>query len=173
MSQDHLPGDMYAIRRVQTKNCVGWTVELHRNGKDFRKTFTAFRFGNAEKALAAAQAWRDEVALTAKPTTLAEYSMLRRSNNTSGHPGVYLMRTVRLDVDGKERVWLAWEARSPLGSKPSRKRSFSVLRYGYDEAYALAIKARDAFVSELEGYLLRQVPDHLRAIRELRQEAKA
>jgi hypothetical protein len=72
MKRDLVPEDMYAIRRVQTKNCIGWTVELHRNGKDFRKTFTAFRFGNAEKAFAAAQAWRDEVALTAKPTTLAE-----------------------------------------------------------------------------------------------------
>lgn len=153
--------ELYGIRRVQRKNCLGWSVELHRNGDIFRKTFTLFRFGTDEDALSAAQAWRDDVALTARPTTLAEYSSLHRSNNTSGHPGVYLMRTTKLDIHGHERVHVAWEARSPNGLKPARKRSFAVLRYGHQEAYDMAVQAREAFVSELEGFLQRQVPKHL------------
>jgi hypothetical protein len=56
------------------------------------------------------------------------------------------MRVTKLDIHGQERVHLAWEARSPNG---------------FQEAYDMAARAREAFVSELEGFLQRQVPQHL------------
>jgi hypothetical protein len=71
------------------------------------------------------------------------------------------MRVTKLDIHGQERVHLAWEARSPNGLKPARKRSFAVLRYGHQEAYDMAARAREASVSELEGFLQRQVPQHV------------
>jgi hypothetical protein len=98
--------ELYGIRRVQRENCLGWSVELHRNGEIFRKTFTVFRFGTDEKALTAAQAWHDGVALTARPTSLAEYASLRRRNNTSGYPGEYHVRVVKVGIHGEARVHL-------------------------------------------------------------------
>ncbi len=72
---------------------------------------------------------------------------------------MYLMNLTKRAKDGRELVHVSWEARSPLGVSPARKKSFSVKKFGYDKAYELAVSARKAFVAELDGYLLRQVPE--------------
>jgi len=46
-----------------------------------------------------------------------------------------------------------WQAQTPQGVKPFRSRSFSVDRYGFDGAYALAVQARAEFVAQVEGYV--------------------
>lgn len=161
--QKHPDTDLYALKPMKSGNAIGWYAAVHRHGVPYRKAFTVFRYGSTEAALQAAKAWRDELVQRVRPLTLAEYSNLERSNNTSGYPGVYLMRGIKKNKAGNERVHLAWEARSPTGLKPSRKRSFAIEKHGYERAFELAVEARKTFVSELEGYLLRRVPEHLRA----------
>ena len=77
-------------------------------------------------------------------------------------PGVYLMRQIirRGDWSGE---YTHRQAQTPQGVKPFRSRSFSVERYGFDEAFALAVKARAEFLADAGGYVgLTQVPERLR-----------
>jgi len=49
--------------------------------------------------------------------------------------------------------------------KPFRSRSFSVERYGFDGAFALAVKARAEFVAEVEGYAgVTPIPQRFRPV---------
>lgn len=101
-----------------------------------------------------------------KPLTKQEFTQQVRPDNTSGFPGVYLKRIVvrRGDWSGE---YAFWQAQTPAGVKPSRSRSFSVDRWGFDEAFALAVKARAAFVADAEGCVgLTQVPVRLRPKRQ-------
>ncbi len=125
---------LYAIKPLSSGGRQGWSVEICRQGNEYRKCFTASRYGSTEAALQAAIAWRDETASTVKTMTLAAYCSIERRNNTSGHPGVYLMRTLKKDLSGSVRAHIAWEARSPTGIKPARKRRFSVEKYGENRA---------------------------------------
>lgn len=152
---------LYAIRPMLSGQQICWSVELVRQGSCNRKVFTAFRYGSTEAALSAAIQWRDEMVKTVMPVSRADYSCIERSNNTSGYPGVYAMKTIKKDKSGQTRVYMAWEARTPTGIKPAKKKSFSVLRYGDDKAYALAIEARKKFVAQLNGYRFDGVPEYL------------
>ena len=49
--------------------------------------------------------------------------------------------------------YVFWQAQTPQGAKPFRSRSFSVDRYGFDEAFARAVQARLEFVAMVEGYV--------------------
>ncbi len=154
--------DFYAISRIRFKNCQGWSVSVNRHRIPYRKVFTVYRYCCMDKALKAARAWRDEIVQTVLPMTLVECSNQARVNNTSGYPGVYRMKLIKKDKAGNERCHVSWEARSPTGMKPARKKSYAVLKYGDAKAYGLAVEARKAFVAQLEGYLLNRVTDHLR-----------
>ena len=96
------------------------------------------------------------------PETKRAFSQRIRLDNTSGCPGVYLMRQVvtRGDWSG-EHVF--WQARTPQGVRPFRSRSFSVDRYGFDGAYALAVEARAQFVAETIGFIgVAPIPERFR-----------
>ena len=162
MEEQESTDDFYAIARIRFKNCQGWSVSVNRHKVSYRKVFTVYRYGCLDKALMAARAWRDEIVQTVPPMTLMEYSNQERVNNTSGYPGVYLMKLVKKDKAGNERCHVSWEARSPTGLKPARKKSFAVIKYGEARAYELAIQARKAFVAQLDGYLSNGLPEHLR-----------
>ena len=162
MDEQKSTDDFYAISRIRFKNCQGWSVSVNRHKVPYRKVFTVYRYGCLDKALMAARAWRDEIVQTVPPMTLMEYSNQERVNNTSGYPGVYLMRLVKKDKAGNERCHVSWEARTPTGLKPAQKKSFAVIKYGEVRAYELAIEARKAFVAQLDGYLSNGLPEHLR-----------
>jgi hypothetical protein len=82
------------------------------------------------------------------PETKEAFSQRVKPNNTSGAPGVYLKRQVvrRGNWTGE---YAFWQAQTPQGVKPFRSRSFSVDRYGFDEAFARAVQARAEFVAQL------------------------
>jgi hypothetical protein len=142
----------YAIRtRLGAKGIV-YRVSLRRAGKTVAKLFRARDHGGAREALKAARAWRDQIASELQPETKQAFSQRLHAHNTSGHPGVYLRRQVARR-DGAEYEYLHWQAQTPAGSKPFRSRSFSVDRYGYDGAFQLAVRARDALVATVEGYV--------------------
>lgn len=155
------PDEMYGIRPL-TGASAGWRVALVRRGEEHLRCFSAARYGSLDSALVAAKAWRDRVACEVRPLTKAEYSQLMRSNNSSGCPGVYLRRQKRRNAAGQEVEYLFWQAQTPEGVKPFRSKSFSVVRFGFDAAYELAVEARESFVQGLHGYYLPAVPDHLR-----------
>lgn len=154
------PDEMYCIRPL-TGASAGWRVALVRRGEEYLRCFTVARYGSQDLALVAAKAWRDRIAQEARPLTKAEYSQVVRSNNSSGHPGVYLRRQRKRNAAGQEVEYLLWQAQTPEGVKPFRSKSFSVSRFGFDAAFELAVEARQEFVQALQGYYLHSVPLHL------------
>ena len=126
-----------------------WRVQIVCRGRLHAKRFPVLRHKSTEAALQAATAWRDELRLKLTPFSQQERVQFHRSNNTSGAPGVYRMKATRIRSDGTEAEYIHWEARTPEGVKPARKKAFSVRRYGEECAYELAIAARAAFVSAL------------------------
>ena len=135
---------MYAIRRVMRKtNSWAWSVDFTRRGRLYSKDFFDGTHGGRKKALAAAIAWRDKKLAETKVLTYREFHQHRRSNNTSGVPGVHFLRT-DLQPQG------FWQARiKPKGRRPMYK-TFSVRKFGYGEAFRRAVKARMEMLQALE-----------------------
>ncbi|NBD19728.1 hypothetical protein GTZ97_03465 [Aquabacterium fontiphilum] len=131
-----------------------WRVEVMRKGEVFRKYFTAARYGSVEQARVAAEAWRNMVCERHPLHTAQEVSQRLTVRNTSGCPGVYRIRTRRKRPDGTVREHWHWEARTPNGIKPTKKRAFAVERYGEQGAYDRAVAARQEFVQALTGYFV-------------------
>lgn len=156
------PDPWYAIRVRSGTLGIVYRVSFTRAGTNVAALFRAREHGGARAALKAARAWRDKTAGELMPETKQEFSLRLRPDNTSGCAGVYLKRQVirRGDWSGE---YLHWQAQAPQGLKPLRSRSFSVGRYGFEEAYALAVAARAEFVAEVEGYVgVTPIPERFR-----------
>jgi len=150
--------NLYGIHRVGP----GWQVTLIRQFVPYSRYFGSKRYGDDASALVAAKAWRDKMSVQTPAMSLARFSAIVKRHNTSGCPGVNLKRQRRKE-DGSE--WVYWHAITPRGVKPARTKCFGVNRYGYEQAYALAVQARDEFLREIEArQLLRYVPHHLQPV---------
>lgn len=142
------PDAMYGISHADRK----WVVILRRNKQRFSKSFSHITYGDAVTALAAAQAWRDEI-VRLHPTTLKrEKSERIISTNKSGIPGV----RCRLGPDGKPQLWMV---QTRIGSQILLK-SFSVGRYG-EQAKELAIAERQKHLHLIEGRTSRHPADQV------------
>jgi hypothetical protein len=143
---------MYAIRRLRRKvNAWCWDVGFIRRGKPYHKVFFDGTYGGREIALAAAIHWRDKTLAECKTLTMREFHQQRRSNNTSGVPGVHFL-TPRAAPQG------IWQAKIKPNGGPAKHKTFSVSRFGYRKAFQLAVKARVAMVRALGGPALPQHP---------------
>lgn len=86
-------------------------------------------------ALAAAIAWRDRSIARSRVLTMREFCQQKRSNNTSGVPGVHFLRPTRLPKG-------IWQARISLPDGRKIHKTFSVSRYGERRAFDNAVAAR-------------------------------
>ena len=128
---------MYAIvRHKAARNAWYWGVHLKRRGKLHRRRFYDGKHGGFATALAAAVAWRDERIGSIPALTMREFHKQRRSNNTSGVPGVHFLRPAK-QPDG------IWQAKIKLANGCFAHKSYSVRRLGPDEAFERAVGARD------------------------------
>jgi hypothetical protein len=146
------PPPLRCIRRHEGKETGGWTVHITRSASDRigRKTFSDSRHGGKASALAAAQAWRDEIERQHPKQTPKQQTARLTVRNTSGKSGVHRITRLRPRVDGSEYVVFFWQAKTPKGVQPFRSRSFSTEKYGEQEAYRLAMEARLAFEALLD-----------------------
>ena len=127
---------MYAITRLKAaRNAWYWAVHFWRRGKLYFKRFYDLKSGGSMQARAAAIAWRDEQIAQAEVLTLRDFHAQRRSNNTSGVPGVHLVKSAS-QPDG------AWQAKITLPDGHKVHKSFSIRKFGHAEAFDLAVKAR-------------------------------
>ena len=127
---------MYAIKHLQVPQGTWyWAVHFSRHGKRHYRRFYEPKYGGSKKALAAALAWRDRELTRTKALTFREFHEQRRSNNTSGVPGVHFLKTRRQPRG-------AWQAKIklPVGRKITK--SFSVRKFGNRGAFARAIATR-------------------------------
>jgi hypothetical protein len=119
-----------------------WQVAVMRNSITISKRFSDGKYGGRGGALQAAIRYRDE--LLAQTDLFAHQMWLRsviRRNNTSGIPGV--TRCEQRDKRSPNSRYVFWAARWTDEFGIGRLRSFSVLRFGEQEAKQLAIAERE------------------------------
>lgn len=130
---------------------TGWVVAIRRSRPSpsfHSRTFLDRHHGGEARSLAAAQAWRDEFVREHPPAGRRERTQVVRKNNTSGKTGVMRKVTHRRSQDGSVLALPYWTACTPRYVTPARFRCFYVHKYGEDEAYRLAVAAREAFETE-------------------------
>lgn len=126
---------MFAITRGRkAKNARYWRVTFRRRGRSYARAFYDLKHGGAKKARAAAIAWRDRQLRKAEVLTVREFHEHRRSNNTSGVPGVHFLKTARQPRG-------AWQAKIKLSNGRKLTKSFSVRRFGARAAFQRAAAA--------------------------------
>lgn len=101
----------------------------------FHRRFYEPMYGGSRNARAAAIAWRDEQLAQATALTVVEFCQTKRSNNTSGVPGVHFLKSLR-QPEG------FWQAKLTVGGGKYKSKSFSILQHGNEEAYQMAVTAR-------------------------------
>ncbi|AOY01801.1 hypothetical protein BJP62_15890 [Jeongeupia sp. USM3] len=121
---------------------------LKRQGKTRQKRFYHHLHGGEAPALAAAQQWRAQVLAEHPPYSKLDQVRKHRRNNSSGRTGVYLQTSKRVR-NGRLAKHQVWQARTPEGITPIRTRSFAVRKYGDEQAFRLAVAARENFEQEL------------------------
>lgn len=138
------------LTRIERKTTGGFLLRIMRQGYMYTQLFSDREYGSKKKSLDAARIVRDELEAELKTYSSKDLAKRERSNNTSGITGVRLVEESdpRWESKPTYQYWVAqW---SP--SKGVRKtKRFSVEKYGYDEAYRLAVKARKQGVAAMKG----------------------
>lgn len=141
---------MYAISRIEAKPGIWcWSVNFRRRGKAHYKSFYDLQSGGSRKALAAAIQWRDSQLAKTQALSKREFHQLIRTNNQSGVPGVQF-------IQPKTQPQGSWQARLKLPDGKEMTRTFAVGRFGFDEAFRMAVEAREELLGQIEDkpYLL-------------------
>lgn len=140
---------MRNLRRVDhaasSTHC--WRVAVRRRNELIRRDFSDGLHGGREQAFQAALAYRNSIIETHPPFGKPEYCKILKKSNRSGVSG--LKRVDRLELSkGRRMRRLYWEVQWPIENGRSRHRKFSILKYGEEGAYQLALAARE---TALEG----------------------
>jgi hypothetical protein len=134
----------YAITRHRAAiDAWCWRVHFRRKGKLLSKTFYDLACGGTSQAMAMAIAWRDEKLTETEPLSMAEFHVQKRSNNVSGVPGVHFHKSAVQPLG-------FWQATIKVRNSRVRTKSFSVRKHGNDEAFGLAVAAREKMLSMVQ-----------------------
>ena len=126
------------LTRNEAENC--YMVRIMRQGKMYQKNFSKKRHGGWGKAKKAAAEWRDEQLKILPPKMMnAEGRMSAR--NTSGVVGVTLSAASFNDERGEREYW-SWKSKWP-DCKFKGGIGWSVIKYGEEDAFALAVLSRE------------------------------
>ncbi|MGB7326316.1 MAG: AP2/ERF family transcription factor [Rubripirellula sp.] len=136
------------ITRIERVTTGGYLIRMMRKTKMHMEYFSDREYGGKRKALQAARKHRDKMEEKLKGFTPKQIANKERSNNTSGVVGVRYVEEV--DPRWKSKpvygYWVAQWSPQPGVRKTQR---FSVEKYGDDEAYELAVKARNKGVRSM------------------------
>ena len=135
---------MYAIKHLQAGSGTWyWVVNLRRRGQHHYQRFYEPKHGGSDAALKAAVAWRNQMLAKAKVLGVLEFCQYKRSNNTSGVPGVHFLRPAAQPAG-------IWQARLKLADGTHITKTFSVLKHGHRQAFKLAVAARKDMLQRAE-----------------------
>ncbi len=110
----------------------------------YSKSFYDLTCGGPKEAKAQAIAWRDAHLAKIEALTLLDLHKQKRSNNVSGVPGVHFHKTSRQPLG-------FWQAKIRLHDGTTFAKGFSVLKYGQQEAFRLAVAARSELLEKVES----------------------
>src|SRR5262245_55548547 len=143
---------LYGITRVdhERSRTHAWRVTIQRQGKLHVGHFSDGVQGGKQKALAAAKRYRDDLPTKHPPLSRRDYCSILRRNNRSGLAGVSFHSEVIETGHGpvERRFWIA---RLPLEPWRTKLVKFSVAKYGAEEAFRRAVKARLEALERLAG----------------------
>jgi hypothetical protein len=80
----------------------------------------------------------------------AHYCAILKKNNRSGISGAIRVDRVEM-CKGRRQRKLYWEAQWPIGNGRSRHRKFSILKYGEEGAYQMALAASETALEALSS----------------------
>lgn len=136
--------DNYAWIRLQPEHGTwSWSVNFKRRGKMYCRRFYDPKHGGDAGAHEAAKAWRDRQLAQVQALGKLDFCQQMRSNNTSGAVGVHFL------ISPKQPLGV-WQARLKLAGQRTQYKSVSVLKYGHQCAYELAVKARQAMLAKAQ-----------------------
>jgi hypothetical protein len=125
----------------------GYMVRFFRRGKSYQAYFSDVKFGTQKKALKAAREHRDEMEPKYRTLSPLERAKMMTANNTSGTVGVRWVSKTIAKGDKKYSFTFATASWSIKGERKTR--AFSVDKYGKEEAWKMAVKARQAGLKEI------------------------
>ena len=120
---------------------------MQRRGKKYEKFFADRQCGGTRAALQAAKAYRDELEKKLKPYSVRELAKKPSVRNSSGIVGVRKGYQIE-ESDEYVYTYTFWIAQWTDGKGKRKTRSFSVDKYGEEEAYRLAVQARTRGVNQ-------------------------
>ena len=138
---------MKGISRIDSNHTHGWFVRVYRNGQTKSKMFSDGVHNGREKALRAAQKYKEEYERKHPPSHVS--TRIRTNppkNNTSGVVGV--SETFNRSRNGNKLPCfnVSWRPRRNM----SRTKSFFISHYGSrDAAFKAAVKFRKAREAEI------------------------
>ena len=137
---DHEPSSTHA-----------WRIQVRRQSHYYRRDFSDGRHGGSEAALAAAIAYRNQVIAAHPPLAMPAYCAILKKTNRSGVSG--LTRVDRLERSkSRLRRRVFWEAQWPIDRCRSQHRKFSILKYGEEAAFEMALAARHTGLEALAAH---------------------
>ncbi len=143
----------------------GWWVRMQKNGEKFHQFFNDNKYGGKEKTLVAAKSFRDAIKV--------EYTERLGRKSISPHPkaskrsvsGIVGVNRSSYEYQrwGKTYKSAVWQANWPLGNGRQTGTSFSIKKYGEEEAFRLALAAREKGIadSDKQTYLDYYPPENL------------
>ncbi|WP_454818902.1 hypothetical protein [Labrys neptuniae] len=144
---DTAPGgaETYGVYREQKTGT--FVVMMTRQGRTVLRRFADAIYGSSGAARAQARAYRDAVIQVLPPATNLERNTRLHKNNTSGMAGVARVRT--------GHSGFAWRATLEL-KHGTRRKSFSVNKYGEERARDLAMAERETWLAQYPVVFLTQ-----------------
>ena len=137
------------ISRIENyKNRVdGWQVRLQRRSEKFSKSFKDSDYKNKDAALKAARKFHNQLCKEHPKLTPQEHAE-RKTVRTGEIIGV--RRLLKVDKRwSEEHIYEVWEAKWSHKKYQRKVRTFSIEKYGEEEAKRLAIEARLQGLAEM------------------------
>ncbi|MEO8613869.1 MAG: AP2 domain-containing protein [Luteolibacter sp.] len=137
-----LESDRGISRMDYESTSKGWLVRYTRDGQTYNEHVSDSKYGSPEASLDAARKLRDDLRELFPPPSWQEF--LAQSNKPES--GIHGVRRQGSRRDGKNASWMArWSLNGEVTSK-----SFSVTKYGEEQAKQMAIAVREEIEPQLE-----------------------
>ena len=137
---------MKGISRIDSHNTHGWFVRIYRNGETISKLFSDNRYDGADAALKAALNYKERLAAKYPPPLTGSFrTRPQKNNNTTGVAGV--SETFMRSRSGEKIpcFTVSWRPRPNV----SRTKKFSIIKYGRERAFEMAIAFRKKKEAEM------------------------
>lgn len=135
------------VSRIDSKNTHGWFVRVYNRDVTHSKLFSDKKYGGREEALHLALEYRDELEAQVRANSPGRRVVQRDKRNKSGVIGVCRTRKRNRNGTYSECYSVSWSPEVNI----KKCRTFSIQKYGEEEAFRLACELRKSKETEIYG----------------------